>query len=288
MIRCILFLVVFSTTVFGQVLPTRIGQHMIGETLDEWHRLEPDAIRQSGTSTSQPSAIAPHRVGETFSQWLNLNQMNMSEICGNHKRNDRSADYKAICKKLSEIQETGQGEFHTTNQLGHTFGWRFVDGKVMEYSNDGKWQNSADALADAQNVNPNELVTKHDNRSYTWKFTNGKLSEVAVTPDWAVIYRQYNEEGIARHPEIVPAFREEMDFLTQTYGKPSKVEAVPYQNAYGAHWERARVIWNAPDGSQIVAFERKGFNQRGQLELVSFISKEALTEAQQTKPNPYK
>jgi hypothetical protein len=98
----------------------------------------------------------------------------------------------------------------------------------------------------------------------------------------------YSEEGIARHPEIVPAFLEEVNLLTQTYGKPSKVEMVPYGNAYGAHWERSRVVWNALDGALIVAFERTEFNQQGQLELVSFHSKESLEKTQQTKPNPYK
>lgn len=121
-----------------------------------------------------------------------------------------------------------------------------------------------------QNINnrkEDKLVTTTNNRQYTWNFADGKLSAVSVTPDWSAIYKAYSEEGIARHPEIVPAFQEEADFLTQIYGKPSTAKAVPYHNAYGAQWERSELVWYPPDGTQIVAFERTGFNQQGQLEL---------------------
>jgi 16S rRNA C1402 N4-methylase RsmH len=47
-------------------------------------------------------------------------------------------------------------------------------------------------------------------------------------------------------------------------------------------------MWNAPDGTRIVAFERTDFKQGGQLAVVSFHSKESPEIPQQTTPNPYK
>jgi hypothetical protein len=288
MTRHLLCSLLFVVLASGQATPVRIGQHRIGETLDDWHRLESDVGSQPSADANLSTEIAPHRAGETFAEWLSLNQMDLDEICGSHKRSDTTANFKVVCKKLSRIRDTGQGEFYSATQLG-TFGWRFLDGKVSDYSVSGQWRSTN--LAKVQNIRTglgNELVTNHDNRSYTWKFSNGKLSEVAVTPDWTAIYRQYNEEGISRHPEVVPAFQEEVDFLTQTYGEPSKTVKAPYQNAYGAQWERLQLVWYAPDGIQIVAFERTGFNQQGQLELVSFQSKDSLSQTLPTKPNPYK
>jgi hypothetical protein len=68
------------------------------------------------------------------------------------------------------------------------------------------------------------------------------------------------------------------------------VEELPYENAYGAHWERSMVTWDEPDGTHIVAFEASEFNQGGELNLISFESKEYLDQkaAGQAKPNPYK
>ncbi len=259
----IIFLWLMSITVaVAQVALTKIGDHQIGETLEQWHQAEPS----EPTSTAQQNPIAPHNVGELFAEWLTLNQLNLTDICGKHKRGDNAMDYKAVCKRLSAIQDTGQGDFYTTDQMSRNIGWRFVGGKLADYFMDGIWRNEIDQITRAASeAHADELVTRRNARSYTWKFSNGKLSEVAVTPDWAAIYKQYNEEGIARHPEVVPRFDDEVRLLTQTYATPSKVESVPYQNAYGAHWERSRVQWTEPDGTLIVAFERTGFDQQGQL-----------------------
>ncbi len=290
MIRYVLSLLAFATLMFGQLTPTRIGKHQINETVQEWHEHEPQA-RDSYSEAGLGTDIMPHRLGETFSEWLRLNQLDLSYICGKHNRRDNRMDFKGVCKKLSAMRDTGHGDFYTTNQTGHTFGWRFTNGTVAEYSVDGKWQGTIAMVTPEQNIKNGKddtLVTKTNSREYTWKFADGRLSAVTVTPDWNAIYKLYSEEGIARHPEIVPAFLEEITLLTQTYGKPSKVEMVPYGNAYGAHWERSRVMWNAPDGTQIIAFERIEFNHQGQLELVSFHSKESLKQTEQTKPNPYR
>jgi len=240
--------------------PTHIGAHQLGETLQEWLSIEKLA-------SPQKTNIAPHRLGETFAEWLKFNQMDLDGLCPKNKPND------GLCNHLLQIRDTGSGDLYTTDQFSRTLGWRFIGGKVADYSFDHTWQN--------------ERVTTSNNRAYKWQFSDEQLSAVSVTPDWNTIYKQYSEEGIARHPEAVPAFQEEVGFLTQTYGSPSKVETIPYGNAYGAHWERSEAVWNRPDGTKIIAFERTGFNQQGQLELVAFDSKTSLEKAQQTKPNPY-
>jgi hypothetical protein len=266
--RYICGFLLFATLAFRQVTPTRIGKHQINETLQEWYQQEPDVSRQS----TQQAGIEPHRVGETFAEWLKLNQLDLGYICGKHNRGDTSMDFKSVCKKLTTMQGTGYGDFYTTNQTGRTFGWRFADGKVADYSVDGKWQGILSEKT-------NELVTHGNSREYTWKFADEKLSEVSITPDWDSIFGA----GVARH-EVIPVFQKEVDFLTQIYGKPSKVEMVPYQNGFGAHWERSMVVWNAPDDTLIVAFESSEFNQQGQLSLVSFNSKESADKTQSTKP----
>ncbi len=261
-----------------EVTPTHIGKHKIGETLQDWFRLKPDAVR------NEQSEISPHRTGETFGEWLTLNQIDLGNICQKHKRSDKLMDYQSVCKKLSAIQETGQGEFYTTGESGRTLGWLFNGGRMTRYSvGDGAWQDGVPA--DAKD---SEIVTTANGRSYDWEFTDGKLSAVSVTPDWKEIYSHYSREAIASHPEAVPAFPDEINLLTHTYGKPSKLESVPYGNALGAHWERSRAMWSMEDGTVITAFEGFEFDQQGQLALVTFHSKEYLKQRPQDKPNPYK
>lgn len=286
MMRCIQLPVALAAFTFGQVTPAHIGQHQIGETIQQWSELEPQAWA-SYSDARLKTDITPHRLRETFSEWLKLNQLDLNYICGKRNRGDNSMDFKAVCKKFSAMQDSGNGDFYTTDQTGRTFGWRFVNGTLAEYSIDDKWKNAI-VVPDLTNGQDHELLTTSNNRAYKWQFVDSKLSAVSVTPDWSAIYKTSSEEGIARHPEIVPAFQEEVDFLVQVYGKPSTAKSVPYHNAYGAHWERSELTWHAPDGTQIVAFERTGFNQQGQLELVTFHSRESLEKEKRTKPNPYK
>jgi hypothetical protein len=288
MIRLVVFFVAVPVT-FGQVTAIRIGQHQIRETLQEWSGLETSTNPQT-TQTE----LSPHRIDEGFADWLKINRMDLDDICGKHKRSDTTMDFKAVCKRLTATRETGAGDFYTTNQYNRTFGFRFKDGTLAAYTSDGgsTWHTSEDREVDLHcniaSEDRSSRCTTGNNRAYTWKFLNGRLSEVLVSPDWMAIYKQYSEEGIARHPEVVPAFQDEVEFLTQTYGKPSHLEKVPYQNSFGAHWERLRVVWTAPDETQITAFERTEFNHQGQLELVTFTSKEALENSSEAKPNPYR
>jgi hypothetical protein len=221
--------------------------------------------------------------------------MDVEDICARRKRSDKRMDYTAVCRRIITTRDTGSGDWYTTSQYNRTLGFRFVSGTLAAYtSNSGiTWRKSADdpfalPCGAEQNFTSSKCTTAN-NRAYTWNFINDRLAEVVVTPDWMAIYKVYNDEGIARHPEVVPAFNDEIDFLTRTYGPPTTVEKVPYQNAFGAHWERANVVWTEPDGTRITAMERSGFDQEGQLALVAFQLPEALKKNPQTNPkrNPY-
>src|SRR6266404_4362622 len=138
MMRYILSILALAAVTFGQVTPTHIGKHQIDETVPDWYERELDLKRQ--TKQTSQTDIASHQVGETFAEWLRLNQIDLNDICQSHKRNDKRMDFKAVCKKLSTIRDTGYGDFYTTDQTRPPVGWRFVDGKVGDYSIDGKWQ----------------------------------------------------------------------------------------------------------------------------------------------------
>lgn len=269
-LRLLVAILIMAAAVSGQwlpgqgsssgVVPTRIGQHQMGESIEEWYKLEPpdEKLQQ----------IAPHHLGETFAEWLSLNNLNMGEICGKHSRNDKAVDYKAVCKRLSEIRDSGAGTFFTESERLGNIGWRFSDGKVADYQKNYLWY-SQSHVADTNDG----MVREHGQRMYAYSFIQQKLSEIAITT-----------------PSSALSFSDEIALLTNTYGKPAEVKTVPYQNGYGAHWERSEVVWMMPDGTTIMASERTEFNQPGLLGSVMFLSKEALAALGKSKPttNPYK
>jgi hypothetical protein len=74
-------------------------------------------------SRDSQSGTSPYKVGETVQEWLATSKINIAAVC----RENRSA-----CKRLSEIQKKGRGEFWWTDASGHAIGWTFRDGKVVE------------------------------------------------------------------------------------------------------------------------------------------------------------
>jgi hypothetical protein len=82
MTRGILSFSLLAAVTFGQVVPTHIGRHQIGETLQEWSRLEAE---HEAPHTGHPE-IAPLRLGEPFVQWLAINQLDLNDICQKHSR----------------------------------------------------------------------------------------------------------------------------------------------------------------------------------------------------------
>lgn len=196
----------------------------------------------------------------------------MNDICAKHSRNDTTADHKAVCKKLTAIQDKGVGGFYTTGETGQNVGWRFAGGKVADYAFGQQWYSTF--------ATKDKILTIANNREYDWRFAGGRLSEVHITPNYFA----------PRQQDRSLSFQEEVGFLVQTYGKPSNVKTTPYHNGFGAQWEDSTVFWNMPDGTQVVAFENSEFDKQGKLLAIIFWSKDAAeSQAQQpTKANPYK
>jgi len=80
--------------------------------------------------------VSGHRLGETFQEWLAINQLDLVEICRPHKRSEsKDTDFKAVCKRLSGIRDTGRGEFFLGDAtIKQAFGWTFINGKLAEVS----------------------------------------------------------------------------------------------------------------------------------------------------------
>src|SRR5437016_3276117 len=79
----------------------------------------------------QATYVGQHRIGETFQEWLTINGLDLVDICGSHKRSDKRMDFKAVCKRLSSVRDTGIGIFYLGDeQTKQAFGWQFINGKV--------------------------------------------------------------------------------------------------------------------------------------------------------------
>lgn len=252
--------IVLST--FGQESATRIGNHQMRETIAQWQLIEPN----TPPPPPLPNPLAPHELGEPFTTWLTLNHLDLVSICGPHKRGDNAVDWKRVCANLTKIQQTQQGEFYTKNEAG-TIGWRFTAGTLSAYQLNSTWHTAPSHPTTPQDST--KLVTRANARAYTWEFSSSELSRVTVTPDWTDIYSRFDPVGLRRNPNAVPQFSNEVRLLSQLYGPP-KLEQVSYQNAYGSQWSRERATWNQPDGTLIIAIERTGFDEGGQLEAVIF------------------
>jgi hypothetical protein len=133
-------------------------------------------------------------------------------------------------------------------------------------------------VSEIQASGQGEFGTSVDNRVYTWRFFGGKVSELSITPE---LFAQRSED---RRLD----FQQELAFLTQTYGQPSELRAVPYRNAYGAEWTRSIATWNMPGGTTIFEFEKRDFDRGGDVLAINFFSKEAASrQLNQGKPKPY-
>jgi hypothetical protein len=85
--------------------------------------------------------ITPHQIGETFQEWLTNNGIDLDDICKTHKGNQNprsdnlrtAADFKAVCKRLSLIRDTGYGDFYLGIEgATQALRWRFAGGKLAE------------------------------------------------------------------------------------------------------------------------------------------------------------
>ncbi len=108
-------------------------------------------------------------------------------------------------------------------------------------------------------------------QAFRWVFMDGHLAEVS-----------------AEYPK--PDTEQQVAFLQQAYGVPTKTETTAYQNAYGAKWDCLQVRWDMPDGAVILASESiKNLPEPVRWLTVTFISKDRVESMirQGQKPNPY-
>lgn len=85
----------------------------------------------AGAALGQPTTkIGPHHLGETFQEWMVAGSVDLSAICGPHKRNE-AASYKQLCKGLSAIRDSGNGQADL-KIADQRFAWKFVGGTVAE------------------------------------------------------------------------------------------------------------------------------------------------------------
>ena len=209
MIRYALCSLALFASCYGQVPPTRIGQHHIGETFQDWLAITHDLDR-------------------------------MNTICDSHNRGKQGRLDKANCKIQQNLVQSIQ------------------DGKQAE------------------------IGTEEQSRQYRWQFVGGKLVAVAIA---------ISDPGASASGTQSEKLQEEISFLKEAYGKPTKNEAVPYQNAYGETWQCSRVYWTMPDETQIAAVESiTNSGEYHRVLTVNIGSKDALARenAMHSSKNPYK
>lgn len=82
-------------------------------------------------SAQPPTKIAFHEMGESFTQWSSITGVNTDNICGPHPKYDKSADYKTMCRRLSNIRNGATDTFWLTqNDNPRPYGFLFVAAKL--------------------------------------------------------------------------------------------------------------------------------------------------------------
>ncbi len=169
-----------------------------------------------------------------------------------------------------QMGETLQGWLAISHELDNMdaichSGKHGLEGKV--------YKENCKRLESIRDGKQNVIDTSESNRHYTWHFDEGKLSAVRIdVPDPSLPVQAIN-------------VREEIESLTQAYGKPSSVKTVPYHNAYGVTLDCSELYWTMADGTQIAAVE--SMNKHDDRVLVVVLAAKGAIQTTQ-KPNPYK
>jgi hypothetical protein len=74
------------------------------------------------------------------------------------------------------------------------------------------------------------------------KFKDGHVAEIAT--EWVTA-----DEGGDR--QEVTSFSQQVAFITQRYGAPTKTDVLKYRNAYGAEYDGAVAHWNLANGDTV-------------------------------------
>jgi hypothetical protein len=170
----------------------------------------------------------------------------------------------------------------TTTFKTHTLGESFQDWKTNEniqvQCDKPKRDDKATCkrLGDIGSGAEDTFSTTDGKQARTFWFNAGKMTQVQMTL-----------------PLIGTDYTEQVGFLTQKYGSPTKTSTNTYQNAIGAHWDCGEAEWIMPDGGLIMAHESIDNNPYvgvvRNLEL-TWMSKERIDElaaAHKAQPNPY-
>jgi hypothetical protein len=112
------------------------------------------------------------------------------------------------------------------HRLGETFGdWLVIEKIDVARSGDQK-------LTGILNTGEGEASRGSGYGTFSWTFHDSKLESAMVG---------FEVEQVAQ----------QIAFLRQTYGPPSKISNVSVQNGFGAKWTDPVAIWNMPDGTGI-------------------------------------
>jgi hypothetical protein len=148
----------------------------------------------SALHAQQPAItrVSQHQMGESFQEWLTVNQLDLNGICGPHKRGEsKDVDFKATCKWLSAIRDTGRGQFFLGDvTIKQAFGWTFMNGKLAEVSTEYSMYNVSEqvmfleqsygAPASTETVPyQNAYGAKWDCLVATWRMSDGVMIRAA-------------------------------------------------------------------------------------------------------------
>jgi hypothetical protein len=116
----------------------------------------------------------------------------------------------------------------------------------------------------------------------------------AQSIDWYFDQGRVDQVRMPRSTGLNSTAQEELNYLTDAYGKPDFVNHVPYQNSYGAQYSYVEAKWTMLDGTEILAKERPNNTGIGSFNFfdVTFLSRERVqqlnaVDAVKRSNNPY-
>jgi hypothetical protein len=104
--------------------------------------------KKSAATPAKPVRIGQHRLGETVEEWLKAAHLDIEDVC-NKEPGEIAEIYKAVppspdllkeiqskapCHVLTEIRRTGEGKYSTTEGDGRKFDWIFANGFAEQTS----------------------------------------------------------------------------------------------------------------------------------------------------------
>jgi len=83
--------------------------------------------------------------------------------------------------------------------------------------------------------------------------------------------------------------REQVAFLQELYGPPTKLDTVHNSNAFGGTWDTIEAYWELPDGATVFGIEHLSFNSTGPSRtfLVAVSAANAKSKTVARPKNPY-